>query len=491
MKKKISIRLISVVLSVCMLLLMFSGCDISSKHVEISYGENDNSDIKGWDDIDNASIQDWDNGNITLWSDVDDYSNWVYSELMFDDITDQMPIVECRVLDYKTNGKYFDGDKVYKLVGDKFDVNSFVAKYAIGTGVIVICVIMTVATAGSSSTIACFICGALDGSVSMAAKGAAFGAATKAITTAIKTKDFEESLYGALEGSADGYMWGAIFGAATGGFNSKYCFTGDTLVQTDGGLKPISELCVGECVYSYDEESGAEAYKTITQVNIGKTDTLVYVCIEDGETIKATPTHPFLTSKGWKNASELSTGDRVLSSCGSYQTILSTRCENIDAPVDVYSLCIDDYHTFAVGNAGIIGHNKCKPNEKYANDTYKFPEGTAQAVKYPNGVPFNADGYPIFDQYAAKTVKFEFPSLEAKASGKCLVGNCTSDFKLANELAGLQSTPAGYTWHHCEDMMTMQLVPQDVHSVVFGGVAHAGGESALEAFWALLETVTP
>ena len=26
--------------------------------------------------------------------------------------------------------------------------------------------------------------------------------------------------------------------------------------------------------------------------------------------------------------------------------------------------------------------------------------GMAQATKYPNGVPFNGEGYPIFDQYA-------------------------------------------------------------------------------------------
>lgn len=491
MTQKSSIKLISLLLAICTLLLSMSGCDIGSKHVEVSYEENENSDIVGWDDIDNGNVQDWEHGNITTWGDIDDYSNWVYSELIFDDITDQMPVVECRVLDYKTNGKYFDGDKVYKLVGDKFDVNSFVAKYAIGTGVIVICVILTVATAGSSSPVACFICGALDGSVSMATKGAAFGAATKAITTAIKTGDFEESLYGALEGSADGYMWGAIFGAVTGGFNSKYCFTEDTPVLTDQGFKPISSLIVGEKVYSFDEISGTSAYKEITQVNVGTSDAVVSVMIDSGSNIEATPTHPFLTSNGWKNASELNVGDQLFTSSGDYRTVVSTECISLDSPIEVYSLCIEDYHTFAVGDSGIIVHNKCKPNEKYANDTYKFPEGTPQAAKYPNSVPFNADGYPIFDQYATKTVKFDFPSLEGKATGKCLTGNCTSDFKLANELAGYKTTPAGYTWHHCEDMMTMQLVPQDVHSVVFGGVAHAGGESALEAFWELLLSATP
>ena len=148
---------------------------------------------------------------------------------------------------------------------------------------------------------------------------------------------------------------------------------------------------------------------------------------------------------------------------------------------------MDEYHSFLAGSCGIVVHNKCKPNEKYANSTYKFPDGSEQATKYPNGVPFDAEGYPVFEQYAIATVKFDSPSLEGKLTGKCLTGNCTSDFTLAKKAAGLDSIPPGYTWHHCQDRMTMQLVPQDVHSVVFGGVSHAGGESALHEFW---ETLT-
>jgi len=34
-----------------------------------------------------------------------------------------------------------------------------------------------------------------------------------------------------------------------------------------------------------------------------------------------------------------------------------------------------------------------------------------------------------------------------------------------------------WTWHHSEDMQTMQLVRQDVHNVAKGGVAHTGGAS--------------
>lgn len=479
-------RVLPAILILCFVMTPLTSCRIRSQHLEVTYEKNEKESTISWEDADDNSVTTWDNAAVVTWADLDEYSHWVYSELLFEEILEDMPIVECRVLNYQSNGKYFDGEKVYKMVGDKFDVNSFVAKYAIGSGVIVICVVLNAVTAGVSNPIACLITAASKASVTMAVKTAAFGAATKAIINAIKSGgNGEETLYGALEGSADGFMWGAIYGAVTGGFKSNYCFTENTPVLTDCGVRNISEIRVGDFVYAYDENTGKYAYKPVTQLSIG--ETMETICVQiDGEIIECTPTHLFLTNTGWIPASELKKGERVLSENGTYRTVSAVDAESYDTPITTYTLCVDEYHSFLVGNCGVVVHNKCKPNEKYANNTYKFPEGSAQATKYPNGVPFDVNGYPIFDKYAMKTVKFDFPSLEGKSAGTCLTGNCTTDFRLANKAAGLASTPPGYTWHHCQDMMTMQLVPQDVHSVVFGGVAHAGGESALAKFWATL-----
>lgn len=486
-----SCRILSLFLAVCLTISCLIGCGINSQHLEMTYDENSNEDIQSWDSAETSDTTTWENASVVYWSDVDEYSDWVYSELLFGEITDEMPIVETRVLDYQSNGKYFDGEKVYQMVGDKFDVNSFVSKYAVGTGVIVICVIMTVVTKGAPQTIACFIAGKADAAISLAAKGRAFGAATRGIITAIKTGgDLEESFYGALEGSADGYMWGAIFGAVTGGFKSQYCFAETTLVRTEKGLQPISSIAVGTKVLSYDEKTGC-CFKPVTQV-ISNRAIETYIVATDNDIIECTATHPFLTTHGWIPASQLSDGDLLLSSNGTY-----VMCKGVNSifhtePVQVFNLCVEGYNCFTVGNAELIVHNRCKPNEKYANKSYHFKEGSSQASKYPNGVPFNSAGYPIFDDYAEITVKFEYPSIEARAAGKCLIGNCDSDFALANKAAGLKQLPAGYTWHHHEDMMTMQLVPQDLHSSFFGGVSHAGGESLLEDFWnTLLSAAIP
>lgn len=371
------------------------------------------------------------------------------------------------------------------MVNDKFDVNSFVSKYAVGTGVIVICVVLMVVTDGAATPVVCFIAGAAEGSVTNAVKYAAFSSAISAVDTAIKGGSIEDILYGAIEGSADGYMYGAIYGAITGGFNSQYCFTEDTLVQTETGLVPISEIEVGDKVYSYNEKNEEYLYETVSQVMNSTTDELVEVSFEN-DTIRSTPNHPYLTDEGWIEAENLVAGDKVLSDDGIYIEVVSVESVTLDTEIETYNLCINESHTYMVGKDLAVVHNRCKPNEKYAGDTYHFPEGSEQALKYPDGVPFNSAGYPDFSKYAQQTVKFDYPSLEGRNAGTCLIGNCSSDFAMANKAAGLSSTPAGYTWHHCEDMMTMQLVPQDIHSVVFGGVAHAGGESMLAAVWDLL-----
>lgn len=483
MKIKIK-RLVSMLLTISLLAMSLSGCGISNQHLEMTYEENDNDNISTWDSVADSSVTTWDDGNVVYWSDVDDFSDAVYSQIVFDDISEDFPIVECRVLDFQSNGDYFDGEKVYQLVNDQFDVNSFVAKYAIGTGVIIICVVLTVATYGGTTPICCMIAGAAEGSATMALKMSAFSAAINAVDTAIKGGNLEDIMYGAIEGSADGYMYGAIFGAITGGMGSKYCFTEDTLVTTEEGLIPICDIKVGDKVYSYNEENETFQYEEVSQVMNSLTTETVSVLIGD-EWIHSTPKHPYLTNNGWLEAQDLIEGDLVYTINGSYEPVLNVRNDDNEGGVPVYNLCINNSHTYAVGESSVIVHNRCKPNEKYANDTYLFPEGSEQALKYPNGVPFDANGFPIFDDYAVKTVKFDYPSLEGRANGTCLVGNCSSDFAMANKAAGFDKTPAGYTWHHNQDMMTMQLVPQDLHSVAFGGVAHAGGESQLQMFWEL------
>lgn len=483
MRQKLWHKIVAVATAITMTSMVLCGC--SSKHVETHYDENDNSNIQEWDNVGDDNVADWEDVSIT-WEDVEDYSDWVYSQTVFDGISDEYPLVECKIFDFRTNGQYFDGEKVYELVGDKFDVNSFLAKYAVGTGVILVCVVLNVATAGGSTPIVCFIAGAAEGATTYAVKGAAFGAAMGAVSEAIKSEGnvIEDSFYGALEGSADGYMWGAIFGAIDGGWNSKYCFTEDTLIKTSNGYKYIDDISLEDRVYSYDEKMGVYDYKAVTQVNKSTTSQLVKI-ISNNETIKTTPSHPFLTTKGWVQASELSEDDLLMTSNNAYQPIESIEVIKSSIPIDIYNLCVDDYHTFLVGENQFVVHNRCNPNEKYAGQTRHIDDDPKLAKKYPDGVFIKETGYPDFSPYKYNKggfkgeVSFELPSKAGVEAGTCLRGDCYYDFKMANKAAGfgnkVTDTPKGWTWHHCEDGKTMQLIPTDLHRKI----GHDGGEKVI------------
>lgn len=99
--------------------------------------------------------------------------------------------------------------------------------------------------------------------------------------------------------------------------------------------------------------------------------------------------------------------------------------------------------------------------EIYNKNAEKAGRYAELAKKYPEGVRFDAEGSPDFSRYAIKTVKID------------VKGNYTSDFTKANEAAGLEEKPEGYTWHHHQDCETMQLVPTDLHNAV----GHTGGVS--------------
>lgn len=106
-------------------------------------------------------------------------------------------------------------------------------------------------------------------------------------------------------------------------------------------------------------------------------------------------------------------------------------------------------------------------NSRYAGKTYpveRLPK--KMQSKYPKSVEFDKDGYPNFRPYTKKEVKI--PNL---------TGNYASDFYKANKAAGFNRTPEGYTWHHHQDGVRMQLVPSDLHRAV----KHTGGASVLRS----------
>ena len=106
-------------------------------------------------------------------------------------------------------------------------------------------------------------------------------------------------------------MWGSAKD-----FGTSYCFVAGTLVTTEDGFKPIEEIEVGDKVLSENEMTGEVAVKTVTETYVNETDELVHIGV-NGETISATPSHPFYVYKfGWTLAGSLKVGDVLVLSNG-------------------------------------------------------------------------------------------------------------------------------------------------------------------------------
>lgn len=100
--------------------------------------------------------------------------------------------------------------------------NRVATNVAIGGGVILVCVTVTVLTGGAAApaaaqTINVVFAASAESAMEFALSSAVIGAATNAIVTGYETGDFEAALKSAALGASQGFAIGAITGAITGG----------------------------------------------------------------------------------------------------------------------------------------------------------------------------------------------------------------------------------------------------------------------------------
>ncbi|HEY0004206.1 MAG TPA: HNH endonuclease [Pyrinomonadaceae bacterium] len=95
----------------------------------------------------------------------------------------------------------------------------------------------------------------------------------------------------------------------------------------------------------------------------------------------------------------------------------------------------------------------------------KTPRGK-EILEATDGKPITfKDGYPDFSSHATHRAEIE------------MTGDPYTDFKLANKEVGLKETPAGMTWHHHQDGVTMELIPTKINN----NVPHDGGASVVKS----------
>lgn len=101
---------------------------------------------------------------------------------------------------------------------------------AIGSGVILICVTVSVVSGGvgAPAISMVFATSAKTGTV-MALSSGGIGALASGVVTGIQTKDFDEALKAAALSGSEGFKWGAISGAISGGVSEAVALKGATL----------------------------------------------------------------------------------------------------------------------------------------------------------------------------------------------------------------------------------------------------------------------
>lgn len=130
-------------------------------------------------------------------------------------------------------------------------------------------------------------------------------------------------------------------------------------MATQAAQKPIEKIECGDEVLCADPETGEYAYRTVTRTFVNQTEELTTVAV-NGEQIESTPTHPYyVEGKGWVEASALHEGQTVWLADGTKTTVEAVSSRTLQEPVTVYNFEVEDFHTYFVGDCGVLVHNKC------------------------------------------------------------------------------------------------------------------------------------
>lgn len=152
-----------------------------------------------------------------------------------------------------------------------------------------------------------------------------FGADTRAILTSSQFKqvfpDYKLRRGGTAKDNIQTEKGGRLVyvgrgGALTG--RGAHCFPGYCEVQTRNGPKPIKDILVGEEVLSYDIDGERPVWKRVEAVTERPRSRIYRVSDNAGRVVDSTGDHRFFTRNGWKEAAELTPGDRLV--CAVRQT---------------------------------------------------------------------------------------------------------------------------------------------------------------------------
>ena len=158
---------------------------------------------------------------------------------------------------------------------------------AIGTGVILICVTVSVVTGGlGAPAVSVIFAASAKTSAIMALSGGALGAASAGIITGIQTNDMDSALKAAALAGSEGFKWGAITGAISGGALQAIKLKGATLSGLKMNDAAIIQRETGYPVEVIKQFSSMEQYEIFKQAGLsakiinGKTSLIRHIDLD-------------------------------------------------------------------------------------------------------------------------------------------------------------------------------------------------------------------
>ena len=153
-----------------------------------------------------------------------------------------------------------------------------------------------------------------------------------------------------------------------GSASGKLCFAAGTVILLNEGRKAIEDIVVGDYVWAWDEETGENSLRRVTETYVNQTSELVHVFV-GGEEIITTPTHPFYSPvKGWTDAAQLRAGDILVLVNGEYVVVEKVQHEILESSINVYNFQVAGDHTYYVSDIGVLVHNGCGSNNLLPKD---------------------------------------------------------------------------------------------------------------------------
>jgi hypothetical protein len=157
------------------------------------------------------------------------------------------------------------------------------------------------------------------------------------------------------------------------GINNTYGhgFGPDTLVRTQGGWQDIRLISTSpytehRWIYTYDPRATCVAGR-VRAARAGTTNCYVRIGLDekfkkdDMGNISCAPTQLFYVpdKNRWVPAYQLKVGDKLLSKCFYEKPI--THIKFVKKPLDLYSIEVEEHHTYLVGRHCVLTHNMAFP----------------------------------------------------------------------------------------------------------------------------------